>query len=188
MDQGASAVGVVLTLFGGGVDAVGVAVDEGDRAEAIDALLGVVGKDGLGPAALRRGLDAGLEVGAIVADEGRAGRVLEGDGAVLVVAHQVHGGLGLSQEILPGLDVGQQGLGAFGLVRCAAAKGTEVEAVAEMDAHGRLVVLDELEQGVLGFVVDHVAVVVPEGDEAGGRTHLVRPSSRSSLSRMMRAT
>ena len=48
VDQSTTAVGVVLALLGSGVEAVGVAVDEGHRPEAIDTLLSVVGQDGLG--------------------------------------------------------------------------------------------------------------------------------------------
>jgi Fe-S cluster assembly ATPase SufC len=40
-----------------------------------------------------------------------------------------------------------------------------------VDAHGRLVVLDELDEGLDGVLVSHVAVVITEGDEAGRGAH-----------------
>ena len=173
VDQSAATVSVMLALLCRGVQAVGVAVDEGDRAETVDALLGVVGQDGLRPAALRGGLDAGLEVGAVVANQGGAGGMLEGGRPVLVVAHQVDGRLRALKEGFPFGDVGGKGLSAFGIVAHATAEGSEVEAVAEVDADGRLVVLDELDEGLDGVLVGHVAVVVAEGDEAGRGAHLL---------------
>ncbi len=76
----------------------------------------MVGQDGLGPAALRGGLDAGLEVGAVVTHQGGAGGVLEGLGAVLVIAHEVDGGLRALKEVFAAGDVSREGLSAFGIV------------------------------------------------------------------------
>ena len=61
---------VVQSLDDGGVCAVGLAVDHRDRAETIDALVGVVGEDDLGPAFACVGVDVVLDAGAIVADDG----------------------------------------------------------------------------------------------------------------------
>jgi hypothetical protein len=43
VDKSTAAICVMLTLLGRGVDAVGVAVHESDRAETIDTLLSVIG-------------------------------------------------------------------------------------------------------------------------------------------------
>jgi hypothetical protein len=90
-----------------------------------------------------------------------------------MIAHQVDGGLGAGEEVFPSLDVLHEGLSAFGFVAGSTAQGSEVETVAEVDADGRLVILDKLDQGLDGVVVGHVAVVVPEGDEAGGSAHFL---------------
>jgi hypothetical protein len=97
--------------------------------------------------------------------------MLEGDCTVLVVTHQVDGGLRALKEGLTCLDVGDEGLSPFCVLPGSTAQGSEVEAIAEVDADGRLVVLDELAQGLDGVLVGHVAVVITEGDEAGWRAH-----------------
>jgi hypothetical protein len=90
---------------------------------------------------------------------------------VLVVTPQIDGGLGALEEIFTGLEVSQERLGAFSVVARTASKRSEVEAVAEVDAHGRLVVLDKLAKSVDGFGVSHISVIVTEGYEAGRRAH-----------------
>jgi hypothetical protein len=97
--------------------------------------------------------------------------MLEGLGPVLVVAHQVDGRLRAFEEVFTGLDVGDEGLGAFGILPGSAAQRSEVKAVAEVDADSGLVVLDELAQGLDGVLVGHVPVVITEGDEAGRGAH-----------------
>jgi hypothetical protein len=42
-----------------------------------------------------------------------------------------------------------------------------------MNTNGRLIVFDELAEGVGGLVVDHVAVVITEGYEAGRGAHFL---------------
>ncbi len=56
--------------------------------------------------------------------------MLEGLCPVLVVAHQVDGGLGALEEGFTGLDVGDEGLSAFGILPGSTTEGSEVEAVA----------------------------------------------------------
>ena len=99
--------------------------------------------------------------------------MLKGGRPVFVIAHQVDGGLRALKEVLPAGDVSREGLSAFGIVANATAERSEVKAVAKVDTDGRLVVLDELDEGLDGILVGHVAVVIAEGNEAGGGAHLV---------------
>jgi hypothetical protein len=90
---------------------------------------------------------------------------------VLVVTPQVDGGLSLLEEIFAGLEVSQERLSAFSVVTHTASKRSEVEAVTEVNAYGRLIVFDELAKSVDGFGVGHISVIVTEGYEAGRRAH-----------------
>jgi len=70
VDQAAAVDGVVEPLLDCRVLAVGVAVDEGHLAKAVDAEVGVVGQDGLGAGGAGRAVDGVLYVLAVVADQG----------------------------------------------------------------------------------------------------------------------
>jgi hypothetical protein len=164
----------VLTLLWRSVQAVSVAVNKGDLPQAIDTFLSVVGQDGLGSAALSGCLDAGLEVSAVVAYQGGGRSVLQSGCPVFMVPHQVDSGLSALKESLAGLDVSDKGFGAFGILACTAAKGSEVETVAKVDADGRLIVLDEFTESLDGVLVGHVAMIIAEGYEADRGAHVIR--------------
>ena len=70
MYQSPAPLSVVESLDDRAINSVSVAVDHSDRAEPIDALVGVVRQDDLGPVLSGDAVDAVLQVGAVVADDG----------------------------------------------------------------------------------------------------------------------
>jgi hypothetical protein len=76
-----------------------------------------------------------------------------------------------AKSIFTGLEVSQERLSAVSVVTRTASKRSEVEAVTEVDAYGRLVVLDKLAKSVDGFGVSHISVIIAKGYEAGWVRH-----------------
>ena len=174
-------------LLDGGVLAVGVAVDEGHLAQAINPEVGVIGQDHLGARLLGGAVDGVLDVLAIVADEGRARRRDQVVQAVLMIAPEVDGRTEALEEVHTGLEVGLEGLAGLRVRGAdAPAQGTEVEVVAPGDADGRLVILAELPEGGEGLGVGHVAMGVGRVDEADGLAHTFASISPSSTRRRSR--